>query len=74
MSTRDRSKNTENLRQAFRHEIHPQEYLFRVWVTAIIAGGFFAYFAAVKTGKFELAVLLPPGGVWTGHDPFGGLY
>ncbi len=74
MSTRDKSKSTETLRQAFRHEIHPQEYLLRVWITAIVAGGIFAYFTASKNGTFELSLLIPPGGVWKGHDPSGGLY
>lgn len=68
------SKAAGALRAAFKHEVRPEEYLFRVWVTAIIVGAFIAYYTASKSGQFELSLLVPLGGVWNGHDPSGGLY
>ncbi len=74
MSRQTKSKNADTLKQAFRHEVHPQEYLFRVWVTSIIAAGLFAYLVASKGGHFDLSLVLPMGASWSGHDPSGGLY
>lgn len=67
-------KSSESLKAAFKHEVRPEDYLFRVWVTAVIAGAFFGYNIASRSGKFELSLLVPLGGSWQGHDPYGGIY
>jgi hypothetical protein len=68
------SPASKSLKLAFKHEVAPKEYLFRVWVTAVIAGGYFAYAAAARSGHFDLSFLLPMGGSWQAHDPGGVLY
>ncbi len=68
------SEAAKSLRLAFKHEVRPEKYLFRVWITAIIAGGYFSYVAASKFGQYDLSLLIPLTGRWQGHDPAGGLY
>lgn len=68
------SKANVALKSAFKHEVRPADYMFRVWATAIVAGGYFAYMAATKSGQFDISLLLPMGGSWQSHDHTGGLY
>ncbi len=70
----EQQKATESLKLAFKHEVRPQDYLLRVWVTAIVAAGFFAYGFASRQGHFDAALLLPLDGSWHSFDPAGGLY
>jgi len=57
-------RSQQSLKLAFKHEVRPEEYLFRVWITAIIAAGYFSYVAASKSGQFDLSLLVPLGGSW----------
>jgi len=61
------------LKSAFKHEVRPQDYLLRVWITSILAGGYFAYNTATRTAAFDINLVIPLGG-WHGHDPSGGVY
>lgn len=70
----ERVKAAGALKDAFKHEVRPQDYLLNVWLTAIVAAVPFSYFAANGSGNFELSMLIPLGGIWQGHDPAGGLY
>ncbi|CAM6002449.1 unnamed protein product [Sphagnum balticum] len=75
-SQEEQSHQTEAnkaLKSAFKHEVRPQDYLLRVWITSILAGAYFAYVAATKNGSFDINTLVPLGG-WHGHDANGGLY
>lgn len=77
LSREDKSSQSESnkaLKLAFKHEVHPQEYLLRVWLTAVLASGYFIYSTCTKSGPFDLSLLIPMGGVWQGHDPTGALY
>lgn len=69
----DKGKSPESLRAAFKHEVRPEEYLFRVWLTALIVGVYFAYTTATQNSQFQLAILIPFDG-WHAHDPTGALY
>lgn len=61
------------LRAAFKHEVRPDDYLLRVWITSTIAGVYFGYTSATRSGPFDLNLLIPMGG-WHGVDPSGVLY
>ncbi|MBX9690453.1 MAG: hypothetical protein K2X27_27305 [Candidatus Obscuribacterales bacterium] len=67
------NKATVSLKQAFKHELRPSEYLFRVWLTSILSGAYFAYSSASVSGQFDAKLLIPFGG-WHAHNPSGGLY
>jgi hypothetical protein len=65
---------TRSLKLAFKHEVRPEDYLFKVWLTALAAAVYLIYATSTKSGNFDLSSIMPAGGTWQSHDPAGGLY
>lgn len=64
---------TNSLKQAFRNEVRPDEFMARVTVTAVVAVLVLSGMAACPQGQFGLNNLMPVGN-WISRTPAGGLY
>lgn len=67
------SKLTAGLRMAFRHEIRFDDYLMRVWVTALIVGCSMSIIGTLRNGQIDFSLLLPFNG-WHARNNDGVLY
>ncbi len=69
------SKPDRSLRLTFRHEVRPDVYIERAWLTALIVAVVWAALTVYKNGQVQMEYLLPlPFGTWHTCDPVGALY
>lgn len=65
---------TSSLRQAFKNEVRPDEFMGKVTITAVVALLVLSGLAACPQGQFDLTNLMPAGSTWISRTPAGGLY
>ncbi|MBY0547783.1 MAG: hypothetical protein K2W95_10845 [Candidatus Obscuribacterales bacterium] len=64
---------TKALRQAFKNEVRPDEFMGKITVTAVVALLVLSGLATCPQGQFDLINLMPTGN-WISRTPAGGLY